>query len=296
MRLIVILIALGFLGANPVCTEPAKPQSEAAAHFIQAERLRKDGRLEEAANEYILALQLKPDSSLSKDRLLEVQAGVIAALRTELADARAKAKLPVEAASQAYPQPAASASVDLRDDLIRTQDQTIISLKRQIAEIRMRFPDVFGPPIAPRKVVVARYTLDGINAVIDQVQAVLQLKDCTRAQTQALLDTIQAVPISVQVQVQDVIRLKDRPGIHCVIVGSRLGRYKVAMDIPLSDAAAVGIQKGANCQLSGIVGLTEKLGDTQGELKLSSAVLSLPGAGVVRSLAPKGFDVIKYTK
>lgn len=87
------------------------PKSEAAGHYLAGFAAYQNGQLDKAISEYREALRLKPDSSLTKDRLIQALSLKLGQLENDLVAAKA-------AATQSREASIAEQQVPLRDDKV----------------------------------------------------------------------------------------------------------------------------------------------------------------------------------
>ncbi len=219
--------------------------SEAGSHFLRGEEHRKAGRLDDAIDEYLRALELKPGSSLSKDRLVAVQAEAIAGLETELEETCRKAHiLPPEATVASVAPQDADPPSDVRDQLIRAQDASITALKRQIGEIKLAHPDVFGPAVTFR--VVRRGSYDPIGVAKARLRSIANAR-LTDVQKGALRTALR-IPTTLDTQIAN-LSYTGAPKVLQLTLRTTGGGHIIRAQPIISDNCAGKLNMGAICRL-----------------------------------------------
>lgn len=270
------IVALGLLLALGLPALAA--DNPASKHFLAGEQFLAKGQLDQAIDEYVLALQLKPDSALSKTRLVLAQSRKVDGLNAELGRVRGKlgiteqgmsaaleaaaAKLNAASAGSealsiitAMPAPASTSATSNPNDLDKTisdQDTTITSLRRSIALLKLAHPETFAPVDRPEHTFVELDDAIPIESFADSVYGIRHNRSLTKAQCSAQLQALCPRKVKCSTIIQNV-SLNAKGGSTVLHFGNG-GKFSAEARIPR--ALALSLNKGTACTLRGTITAT----------------------------------------
>ena len=281
--------------------DTAAGKESAASHYLKADKCRKAGQLGEAINEYLSALELKPDSLPTKKALAACQSARIAQLKSQLdsvaaslgltsADAihRETARIVGEHNLTAPPALAADAELDRQigdlqkkvstpdpepaslDQLIAAQDAKLISQKRTINALAAA-REVSGPPERFPQVVTVFAAQNELDVAMAQLRAVAG-REWTQVQLEERYRRFRA-PFACDMRVLDV-RNGDSKALQ-VLLTTPEGLHKAGLCVPASNRhLLLQVAKGTRCRLTAVLAATP-----EGLPRLLGASLWVPGTG-----------------